>query len=710
MTKRFLIAASVASLALGTVASAKDVPASAPVLAKPSSTGGWGTFGVQTQYIDPATRPGDDFARYVNGKWLDAAEIPADRTRYGSFIALSDLSEQRMHEILEQLLVTKPVPGTPGARVAAAYSAFMDTAAIEKAGLAPIEPTLKRIAAAKTTQDLVSLFAEPSLASPFGLGVEVDAKDSAHYALYASQAVLGLPDRDYYLVDTPRNREIQGKYKQYLAFALGEAGYADPAKAAEAVYALETKMAAANWDRALGRNRDLTYNKLSVDEFAALAPEVPLKALLAKIGAGKATNIVVSQLPPTQEELAAAHYTPEMAAKLGGGVPALAKLVASEPVSSWQALLASRLIASKAAFLPARIDEATFAFYGTTLNGQPQQRPRWKRAISVVEQQVGELAGQLYAERWFPPANKAAMQTLVSNLRVAMAADLTDLKWMSPATRTQAEAKLAAFTPKIGYPDKYKTYDGLVLDPGTPLANSFAADRWETDYEINKIGKPVDKTEWQMFPQTVNAYYDPTRNEIVFPAAILQPPFFNLSADDAVNYGAIGAVIGHEMGHGFDDQGSKSDGTGNLRDWWTPADKAAFVALTDKLVAQYNQFCPFDQGQTCVNGRLTLGENIGDLGGVSLAYRAYRMSLNGKEPPVIDGFTGDQRFFMAYAQVWRQKAREATARQLLVTDPHSPPEYRVNGIVRNFDEWYKAFDVKPGDKLYLPPAQRLRIW
>jgi putative endopeptidase len=415
-------------------------------------------------------------------------------------------------------------------------------------------------------------------------------------------------------------------------------------------------------------------------------------------------------MPPTAEKLAAAKFTPEMKARLGGGLPATLRLVTATPVATWKAYLTAHFLSDHAAYLPRDIDDAQFAFYGTVLGGQQVQRVRWRRGISVVEGEIGELLGELYARRYFPPANRAAMADLVTNLRTALAANLEDLKWMGPATRQEAEAKLRAFTPKIGAPEKYKTYDGLVIDAARPLANKLNAEKWAMDFQLNRIGKPVDRSEWFMFPQTVNAYYNPTFNEVVFPAAILQPPFFNLSADPAVNYGAIGAVIGHEMGHGFDDQGAKSDGTGNLRDWWTPKDKAAFEALTAKLATQFDGFCPFDEGRTCVNGQLTLGENIGDLAGLSTAYRAYHLSLGGKEAPVIDGFTGDQRFFLAYAQVWRGKVRDEQARQLLVTDPHSPGRYRVNGIVRNMDAWYRAFSVQPGDKLYLPPEQRVRIW
>jgi putative endopeptidase len=711
MTIRYiaLAAASGLALCLGAPVLAQTAVPAAPSVSDLEAMKDWG-FGVQTRYIDSSVKPGDDFYRHVNGKWEDSAEIPADRTSTGGAILLRDLSEERMKAILEETAATAHPSGSAKARVAAVWNAFMDQAAIERAGLAPLYPTLERIYAARTADDLAVLFAAPGLASPVAFSVSPDNKNSTVNALFASQGALGMPDRDYYLVDSARNREIVAKYKQYLTFVFGELGYADPAAATEAVYGLETRMARASWDRALGRNRDLTYNKMSVAEFAALAPGVALRTTLERIGAAAASEIIVRQFPPSAEEIATAKLTPEQAAKLSGGVPALARLIGTEPVATWQAWLAARYVTTKAAVLPKRIDDAQFAFYGTTLSGQPQQRPRWKRAIAAVEGAVGELAGQVYAERHFPAANKAAMDKLVGNLRLAMAANLADLKWMGPATRKQAQAKLDAFRPKIGYPDTYKTYDGLQLTGDNALANAQAVDAWQLADNLGRLGRPVDRGEWLMFPQTVNAYYLPTGNEIVFPAAILQPPFFNISADDAVNYGAIGGVIGHEMGHGFDDQGSKSDGNGNLRDWWTQEDKANFQKLTSALVDQYDAHCPLDEGKTCVNGRLTLGENIGDLGGLSLAYRAYKLSLGGREAPVIDGYTGDQRFFMAWAQAFRNKMREAALRQQMQTDTHSPHLYRVNGILRNFDEWYKAFNVQPGDRLYLPPERRIRIW
>jgi putative endopeptidase len=683
------------------------------VEAKPTAE--WGKAGLQMQYIDAGTRAGDDFDRHVNGKWNDTFDLPADKTRIGAFSLLKDLSEARLHVILDGLVRARQRAGSPEARIAAAYSAFMNTGAIDAAGLSPARPWLDRIAGAKSRNDLISLFASPGVASPLGASIEPDEKQSDRYALALGQAGIGLPDRDYYLLDTPRYIEIRAKYVDYLTFLLGKAGSSDPRDSAQAVMQLETAMARTMWDRTVSRNRDLTYNKLSRSELNALLPGGIIDSFLDKLGFGAAPYALVAQVPPTAEELAAAKLTTAVAARLGGGVPASVKLINEVPLDSWKAWLTAHFLIDHAAVLPHDIDAANFAFFGTLLSGQLQQRPRWKRGISAVEEEIGELLGQVYARRYFPAANRIAMQGLVGNLRRAMAVNLVEIKWMGPQTRREALAKLAAFTPKIGAPAKFKTYDGLTILPGNPLANQIAASKWGHELQLSRMGKPVDRSEWFMLPQTVNAYYNATFNEVVFPAAILQPPFFNLSADPAVNYGGIGAVIGHEMGHGFDDQGAKSDGAGNLRDWWTPADKAAFEALTGKLTGQYSAFCPFDDtgagaGKVCVNGELTLGENIGDLGGLSLAYRAYHMSLGGKVAPIIEGTSGDQRFFMAWAQVWRAKAREAVARQMLVVDPHSPPKYRINGIVRNFDEWYRAFEVKPGDKLYLPPEQRIRIW
>ncbi|ESZ86106.1 MAG: zinc metalloprotease [Blastomonas sp. CACIA14H2] len=670
----------------------------------------WGTWGVDTTLMNPAIKPGDDFYAYVNGKWLDTFEIPADRARYGAFTLLAEKSEQRVRKIIDELAATKPAIDTGAGKVAAFYNAYLDTAAIDAAGLAPAQPYLDRIKAAKTREDLAKLFGTPGFRSPVAGFVDIDSKQTDKYIFQVTQAGLGMPDRDYYLVDSEANLKVRAAYMQYLTFLMGKAGYADPAKAAQMVYDLEKAIATEHWDRAIGRNRNITYNKLSKAEMLALGNGFPVETFIKTVGVDGQQEFVVRQLSPTADEIATEKLTPEQVAKLGSGIPGLFKLANTAPIEAWQAWLAAGFLSSAASVLPSDIDAANFAFYGTVLGGQKKQRERWQRGVAAVEGSMGEIVGKIYADRYFPAENKAAMDELVGNLRKAMAANLNDIKWMGEATKVEARQKLAKFTPKIGYTEKFETYDTLTITPGKALDNAIAAGTWAYRDNLSKLGKPIDKTEWFMLPQTVNAYYSPPRNEIVFPAAILQPPFFNLSADPAVNYGAIGGVIGHEMGHGFDDQGSKSDGDGVLRDWWTPEDQANFKKLTSALVAQYSALCPLDDGKTCVNGALTLGENIGDVGGLSMAYRAYKIHLNGKEDKVIDGLTGDQRFFMAWAQVWRNKSRDEYLRQQLNTDPHSPPNFRANGTVRNFDEWYKAFNVKPGDALYLPPEQRIRIW
>ena len=702
-----MAAASLTALAL-TAVPAQAQEAAATTTAT-SDRDDWG-FGVQTRYIDKAVKPGDDFFRYVNGQWLAQNEIPADKSRIGSFNVLSDLSLERIRGILDGLVASNPQAGTDEARLAKAYTAFTNVDAINAKGMAPLQPHLARIYAANTPTKLMSLFGRPGYASPLAASIDPDERRSDIYALSLSQGALGLPDRDYYLKQDAKSQEIRAKYLEYLTFVLGKIGYADAPAAAKSVLSLETRLAQAKWDRTAQRNPTLMYNKLTRAEAEALGQPGDMAAFFEAVGVSP-EYAIAAQMPPTAEELKGAGIDAAQAAKMfGGGLPETVKLVREAPIATWQAWLAAQFVTAHAAYLPTDIDNASFAFYGKVLSGQPEQRPRWKRGISAVEGQVGELLGKIYAAKYYPPQERAMMEDLVANLRKAMAANLTDLTWMSPATRKEAQGKLDAFNPKIGSPNEWKTYEGLTITGDDALANAVAADGWEQQFQTRRLGKTVDRNEWFMLPETVNAYYNPPLNEIVFPAAILQPPFFNASADAAVNYGGIGAVIGHEMGHGFDDQGSQYDGTGNLRDWWTSQDQANFKKLQDKLAAQYDGFCPFDDGKTCVNGRLTMGENIGDLGGLSLAYRAYKLSLNGKEDKVIDGFTGDQRFFMAWTQVWRSKTREAQARQYLIVDPHSPEQFRTNGIVRNFDEWYKAFDVKPGDKLYLAPKDRVRIW
>ncbi|PZU15480.1 MAG: zinc metalloprotease [Citromicrobium sp.] len=671
----------------------------------------FGTWGFDPESLDPAIAPGDDFFAYANRKWLAANPLPPEFARFGAFNLLREKSTADVHALVDELRVTNPAPGTQARRIVDAYEGFLDTAAIEAAGLAPAQPHLDRIAQATTLDALAALWGEAGYPSPVSAGVTIDQKQPDTYAVYVGTGGLGLPDRQYYLDSSDKGRAIQQQYRDYLAFLLGEARYADPRAAAEAVYALEDRIAREiDWDRAVRRNRDLTYNALAPAELTAMAGNFPLARMLEQVGLAGAPKFVVPLVPPSAEEARALGLTQTQLAQIGRGTPGMFALLSEMPVATLQAWTIARFLSANAAVLPARFDEAQFALYGKTLQGTPEQRPRWKRAIDEVEGLVGEQLGEAYAARYFPAANKAAMQDLVANLRRALALSLDEIDWMSPATKREAAAKLDAFTPKIGYRDDFETYDGLIIAAGSPLANRLASARWSLADNVTKLGQPIDRSEWFMLPQTVNAYYNSTMNEIVFPAAILQPPFFNMTADPAVNYGAIGGVIGHEIGHGFDDQGSKSDGTGMLRNWWSDADRGAFDARGNALVEQYNAYCPLDDGKTCVNGRLTLGENIGDLGGLSLAYRAYRLSLNGAEAPVIDGLTGDQRFFLAWAQVWRSAQREGSARQRLLTDPHSPEEFRVNGVVRNMDAWYRAFNVTPDHALYLPPEKRITIW
>ena len=668
---------------------------------------GWG---INLDQIDKSVKPGDDFFSYINGKWEKREVIPDAYVYSGNVLGLRLGAQRAVRAIIDDLTGAPHPAGSIEQRIADSYAAFLDTGAIDAAGLAPAQPWLDRIRAANTLSALAVLIAQPGMASPIEFGVDIDRNHPDANAAYAGIGGLGLPDRDYYRLDTVRNVEIRAKYKAMLAFMLGKAGYPDPTAMADKVYEFEHQIAIAAWDRALSRNPLLTTNVVPRATIAGWGGDFPLGALIEAAGLGKVDSLIVSEVPPDAAKLKELGLSAEDQAKLGGGVPAVARLLATSDIATVQAWMAVRFLTAHAAVLPHDIDEASFAFYGAFLSGQKAQRPRWDRAVSAVQGQMGEAIGKLYVAKYFPPSSKAAMEKLVTNLRTAMAANLKDLAWMTPTTRAAATAKLAQLHVKIGYPETFKTYDGLVLRRDAALANAIETERWQWADQLHDLSQPVDKAKWRMTPQTVNAYYNPTSNEIVFPAAYLQPPFFNPKADDAVNYGAVGATIGHEIGHGFDDQGSRYDGTGQLRNWWTEADRRTFETLTGRLVAQYDAQCPFDDGKTCHNGKLTLGENIGDLGGISMAYEAYRLSLHGKPAKVIDGLTGDQRFFLAYAQAWRWKMREAFARQLLKTDPHSLATARVNAVVRNFTPWYHAFAVKPDDKLYLPPEQRVHIW
>ncbi len=708
------------ALALTTTAIAQDeaaAPATQSVtgdtIAEASAqtpTMSFGEWGVDPALLSSTIAPGDDFFAYVNQEWLDANPLPAEFSRFGAFNLLREKSTSDVKALVDELIAANNRTADEQ-RIVDAYNAFLNVDAIEAAGLAPAQPFISAINAASDLEALTLLWATPGYPSPVGGYVSVDAKQSDQYAAYIGGSGLGLPDRDYYLDTSEEGRAIQTQYRAYLAFLLGEAGYGDPANAAAAVYALEERLARdVVWDRTISRNRDLTYNAFSRDELIAMGGDFPVATMLAQTGLDASPRFVVAQIPPSESRARELGLDSETLASIGSGLPGMFNVLQTTPLATLQAWTNKSFLSQHADILPKRFDEANFAFYGNILQGTPQQRPRWKRAIDAAESNLGELVGSAYAARYFPPENKAAMDALVVNLRKAMAQSIDGLDWMGDQTKVEARAKLATFDPKIGYRDNLEVYEGLAITPDDPLANRMAAEAWQLADNIAKLGGPIDRTEWFMLPQTVNAYYNSTKNEIVFPAAILQQPFFGMTADPAVNYGAIGGVIGHEIGHGFDDQGSKSDAQGNLRNWWTDADRAAFDKRGDALVEQYGKFCPFDDGTTCLNGRLTLGENIGDVGGLSLAYRAYKIATAGQDVPIIDGFTGDQRFFLAWAQVWRAATREEFARQRIRVGPHSLEEYRVNGVVRNMDAWYEAFGVTQNDPMYLPPEQRVSIW
>ena len=691
---------------------AKAVSEKATRIVKTTARDEWGEFGIDMTAMDTSIEPGDDFYRYGNGAWMDEFEIPADRSRYGAFTLLAEKSEQRVRFIIEDLAAEKQSTETVEGKVAAFFNAYMDEDAIEAAGLAPARPYLDQIAAIETREDLAKVFAATGFASPISGWVDIDSKQTDRYIFYMNTSGLGLPNKDYYFDTDEKTSEIRRAYVEYLTTLLTEAGYEDPARGAALTMSIETEIAGSHWDRALGRNRNLTYNLVSADELNSMGSGFPVGVMLDALGLEGESEFVVRQVQPTAEEIAAEELTSEDAAKLGAGVAGILETMQRAPLESWKAYLTAHFLSDHSSVLPKAIDDATFEFYGKTLRGQEEQRDRWKRAVASIDGTLGEAVGKVYVERHFPPEHKAAMDDLVKNLRKAMAQNLDNLDWMGDDTKVEARAKLAAFEPLIGYPANFETYEGMKVTEDSAFANRMSTSEWAYKDMLSKLGQPIDRTEWFMNPQRVNAYYSPNRNQIVFPAAILQPPFFNADADPAVNYGAIGGVIGHEMGHGFDDQGSKSDGTGLLRDWWTADDKANFKARTSALAAQYDQFCPFEEEpEVCVDGNNALGENIGDLGGLSMAYTAYKLSLNGEEAPVLNGLTGDQRFFLAWAQVWRALYRDEALRQQIVGgSPHSPPYYRVNGVVRNMDAWYDAFGVEADDDMYLPPEERIGIW
>jgi len=647
----------------------------------------YGAWGYDPAAMDRSVKPGDDFWAYVNGTWDKNTQIAPDRASAGPFVTLSDQAESDVRAIVEAL-ANDPNRSALGQQVGDFYGSFMDQAAIEAAGTAPLRPYLAKIAAVGNRDQLLTLFAKPGYATPVDVQIIPDFKDPTRYSAVASQADLGLPSREYYLSQDAKMASHRAAYRDYIITIQRLAGLPGGAAAADRIIALETALSKSQWPAEERRDIDKIYSPMSRAQLAKLAPQFAWNATLAKAGLGSAQTVIVT----------------EPSAVAGAG-----KVLASTPLSTWKEWLAFRFVSDHATYLPKAIDDARFNFYSKQLSGVQQQRDRWKRGVRIVNNALGEAVGEIYVRSHYPAESERQMTELIANLRAAYEERIRGNSWMDEQTRAAALEKLAAFEPRIGHPVKYIDYSSLKVVRGDPLGNAIRAGEFDWNLELSRFPKPVDRTLWGMTPQTINAYYNPLANQITFPAAILQPPFFDPNADPAANYGAIGAVIGHEMGHGFDDEGRKFDAAGRLREWWTPAAAAAYASRTDKLVAQYSQFSPF-QGVT-VNGKLTLGENLGDLSGVEAAYAAYRkyVAKHG-EPPVIDGLTGDQRFFIAYAQAWQGKDREDALRQQILTDPHSPDKYRVNGIVRNIDAWYKAFNVQPGDKLYLPPEQRVHIW
>ena len=651
----------------------------------------YGTWGVDLEGMDKTVKPGDDFFRYVNGKWIAATQIPADRTSFGAFAMLRELSEARVRGILDKWAADKNLKaGSDEAKVAALYRTFLDETTIEKLDAKPIQPYLDSAKKATTHDDVARLMGRSASSfgrSFFGAFVGDDAKNPDKYTLYMSQAGIGLPDREYYLRDNFKAQKE--RYQKYVADMLRLAGWEEPEKAAADIVALETKVAEAQWTRAESRDRDKTYNPMTIAELEKNAPGFPWAVAMKEAGLEKVDRVVVRQ---------------------NTALPKLAKVFADAPVDTLKAYWAFSVVDEASPLLSKRFADTQWEFRSKFLGGVQEQRPRWKRAVEAAEGAMGEAIGRTYVSEYFPPDSKVKMDKLVADLRTAMKARIDKLEWMGPETKAKANEKLAKFEVKIGYPTKWRDYSKLEIKEGDLVGNTTRAGKFEWAYDVNRIGKKVDQDEWGMTPQTVNAYYQSTKNEIVFPAAILQPPFFDPNADPAVNYGGIGAVIGHEITHGFDDQGRKSDGDGMLRDWWAADDAAKFEAQAAKLGAQYEAFKFSALPDLHIIGKQTMGENIGDLGGILLALEAYRISLKGQPAPVLDGFTGDQRVFLGWAQVWRTLFRDDALRTYLMTDSHSPGMIRAFAPLRNVDAWYEAFGVKEGDANYVKPEDRVRIW
>ncbi len=659
-------------------------PASAPAVpaATPSGDGPtYGTFGFDAAGMDRAVKPGDDFYAFANGTWAKNTAIPADESNYGAFNVLQDLSRERTRGILEA------AKGDPASKIGRAYAAYLDTAAIERAGLAPIQPWLTKIRRVDKA-GYPALLAEADrngVDIPFGLYVGQDDKDPDVYAVNLMQGGLGMPDRDYYLATDARLAQTRAAYQAHLAKLLTLAGERDAAPRAAALLAFETELARVHWTRIDSRDADKTYNKMTLEQLRASAPGFDFDAFL-KAERASAPTLIVAQ--PT-------------------AIAGTAKLIAATPIGVLRDQLLVRSLDGFADVLPRAVDQESFAFNGTALSGTPQQQERWKRAVGFTSSALNDEVSKIYVARYFPPETKAAADTMVKNVLTALGRRVEALDWMAPETKVKAQAKLAAFTSRIGYPERWRDYSNLDVRPGDAFGNMMRANQWRHDYNVTKLGKPIYRWEWGMSPMLVNAQANFGLVAITFPAAILQPPFFDPKADPAVNYGGIGAVIGHEMSHHFDDQGAKYDARGRLTQWWTDADVQKFKALSERLVKQYDAYEPLPGMH--VKGELTLGENSADLAGLAAAHDAYVATLGGKPAPVIDGFTGDQRFYLGWAQVWRRNYREASLRQRLLTDPHAPSEQRGN-IVRNMDPWYSAYKAQAGEKLYLAPDARARIW
>ncbi len=647
--------------------------------------------GLDLASVDKSVRPQDDLFRHVNGGWLAKTEIPADKSSYGAFDALFDKAQIDLRTIAEEAAkASNRTPGSDSQKIGDFYGSFMNDARVEELGLEPLIAELAAIDRLQTKADVSRYFARMAklnVINPLTGFVDGDAQQPDREILYVSQGGLGLPDRDYYLKDDAKLKEYRETYVTFLQKMLQLAEQPNPGASARAIFVLETRLARAHWTNVESRDAVKTYNKVALADLPKQYPGFDWSAWTAELGIASAPAIIISQ--PSY-------------------VKALAATVNEFSVDRWKPYLKAALLNGFAPFLSKLFVDTEFEMYGKTLRGVQENQPRWKRAVNTINGNLGEMLGKLYVDRHFKPEAKARMEQLVENMRAAFREGIDGLEWMSPETKTQAQEKLAKFRPKIGYPNKWRDYSKVTVVPDDLVGNVTRAFTAENEYQLGKVGKPIDPEEWGMTPQTINAYYNPVRNEIVFPAAILQPPFFNLDADDAVNYGAIGAIIGHEMGHGFDDQGRRYDGNGVLRDWWTPKDGEEYMKRAKVLVDQFNGFEPLPGLK--VNGELTLGENIGDLTGIVIGHRAYTLALKGQPAPTIDGLTGDQRFYMGWAQAWRDKQRDDALRQQVMANPHAPDMYRAIGPLRNVPEFYGAFDVKEGDKMWLAPAQRVKIW